>query len=94
MTKDMMVLQFFPNYNNEEPSSSTLILPTPVGVGMVVRYDSNQLSRVLCYNEKGEKVYVTVNKDTQLIITDKKGETYKFYLVPVRKPQTLEISRK
>lgn len=80
MTKDMMVQQFFPNYNNEKPSSSTLILPTPVGVGMVVRYDSNQLSRVLCYNEKGEKVYVTVNKDTQLIITDKKGETHKFYL--------------
>jgi hypothetical protein len=80
MTKDMMVQQFFPNYNNQKPSSSTFILPTPVGVGMMVRYDSNRLSRVLCYNDKGEKVYVSVNKDTQLIITDKKGVTHKFYL--------------
>ena len=80
MTKQMMMDQFFPNVNNEKPSSSTYILPTPVGVGMLVKYTSNRLSRVLCYNEKGEKVYISVNQNTQLIITDKKGETYKFYL--------------
>ena len=80
MTKQMMMDQFFPNVNYEKPSSSTYILPTPVGVGMLVKYTSNRLSRVLCFNEKGEKVYVSVNQNTQLILTDKKGETRKFYL--------------
>jgi len=80
MTKEMLMEQFFPNVNNEKPSSSTYILPTPIGVGVMVKYTSNRLSRVLCYNEKGEKVYISVNQNTQLTITDKKGETYKFYL--------------
>ena len=80
LTKDMLLQQFFPNQNNQNPSSSTTILPTPIGIGMIVRYDSNRLSKVLCYNDKGQKVYVSINKDTQLIITDKKGEIYKFYL--------------
>lgn len=80
LTKDMMMEQFFPNVNNQPPSSSIFILPTPVAVGMMVRYDSNKLSKILCYNTKGEKVYVSVNQNTQLIVTDKNGETQKFYL--------------
>ena len=80
MTKDMMIEQFFPNVNNQKPQSSTFILPTPVAVGMVVRYDSNKLSEVLCYNSKGKKVYVNVNQNTQMIVTSKNGETNKFYL--------------
>jgi len=80
LTKDMMMEQFFPNVNNQNPTSSTFILPTPVAVGMMVRYDSNKLSKILCYNSKGEKVYVSVNQNTQLIVTGKNGETHKFYL--------------
>jgi len=80
LTKDMMMEQFFPNVNNQNPSSSALILPTPVAVGMMVKYDSNKLSKILCYNSKGKKVYLSVNKNTQLTVTDKKGETHKFYL--------------
>ena len=80
LTKDMMMEQFFPNVNHRPPSSSMIILPTPVAVGMMVRYESNKLSKVLCYNSKGEKVYVSVNQNTELIVTDKKGDTHKFYL--------------
>jgi hypothetical protein len=76
----MMVEQFFPNYNYQKPTSNTLIIPTPVGIGIFIRYDSNKLSKVLCYNKKGEKVYVSVNQNTELIVTDKQGKTHKFYL--------------
>ena len=55
-------------------------MPTPVGVGMMVKYDSNRLSKVLCYNQKGEKVYISVNQNTELIVTNKQGQTHKFYL--------------
>lgn len=81
LTKQMLMDQLFPHWKPEGPSSSTVILPLPpLGVGMSTRYDSNRLSRILCYNQKDEKVYLGVNQNTQLIITDKKGETYKFYL--------------
>jgi hypothetical protein len=80
LTKDMMMQQFFPNVDNRNPSSNTSFVATPIGIEMMVRYDSNRLSKVLCYNEKGDKVYISVNQNTELIVTAKNGETHKFYL--------------
>jgi hypothetical protein len=80
MTKQMLLKQVF-SQDTLQPTSLPLVVVTPGAVvGMPVRYDSNRLSRVICYNQKGQEVFVSVNKDTQLIVTDKKGVVHKFYL--------------
>jgi hypothetical protein len=80
MTKQMLLQQVF---SQEQLKPDTLSLPLVAGgvfMSVPVRYQSNRLSKIMCYNEKDEKVYVSVNQNTQLIVTDTKGDVHKFYL--------------
>jgi hypothetical protein len=81
LTKQMLLEQMFPDAKPGGPSSTTVILPVPgVGAGMFTRYDSNRLAGIICCNQEHKKVVLRVDRNTQLIITDDKGETHKFYL--------------
>ena len=80
LTKEMLFEQMFP-HQNLQPKTMPLIVGAPGAiVGLPVRYDSNKLSKIMCYNQKREKVYLSVDQNTQLIITDRKGGARKFYM--------------
>jgi hypothetical protein len=43
-------------------------------------YAGNQITEIYCKNEKGEKVVISVDRNSMLIVNDKQGQTFKFYL--------------
>jgi hypothetical protein len=76
----MLLQQVIPE---EELKKGVVTLYAPAGnimIPMGVQYRANRLDKILCYNSKGQKVYVSVNQNTQLIVTDKKSDVHKFYL--------------
>jgi len=80
LTKQMLIEQVVPK---EELKKGSVTMYAPAGNIMIpigVSYRANNLNRILCYNDQGEKMFVSVNLNTQLIVTDKKGEAHKFYL--------------
>jgi hypothetical protein len=80
LTKDMLSDQII---TKEKLNNNKVSLYLPAGNIMTsfpIDYRSNNLKEILCYNDKGQKVYISVNKDTQLIVTDKKKQVHKFYL--------------
>ena len=57
------------------------------GTGMVpilplikATYAGNNITEIYCMNEKGEKVAISVDRNSMLIARDKQGKTIKFYL--------------
>jgi hypothetical protein len=77
LTKQMLLEQLTPPQNMR---TNTLMLPLgSIPASVPIRYTSNGVGRLLCFNQKGEKVYLKVNGNMQLIVTDKAGKTYKFY---------------
>jgi hypothetical protein len=80
LTKQMLLQQVIPE---EELKKGVVTLYAPAGsimIPMGVQYRANRLDKILCYNSKDQKVYVSVNQNTQLIVTDKKNDVHKFYL--------------
>jgi hypothetical protein len=80
LTKQMLLEQVIPE---KELQKGSVTMYAPAGNIMIplgVSYRANNLARILCYNDQGKRVFVSVNLNTQLIITDKKGEAHKFYL--------------
>lgn len=80
LTKQMLLEQVIPE---EDLKKGVVTMYAPAGsimIPMGVNYRANRLSKILCYNEKEQKVYVSVNQNTQLIVTDKHGDVHKFYL--------------
>ncbi len=68
----------------EQTSLPSLLFFLPIGPGTVLTipigpYNSNKMREVICYNKTGQKVKLSVDRNTQLIIKDKKGETHQFY---------------
>jgi hypothetical protein len=47
---------------------------------VAMEYEPNGLKRILSRNADGDQVYVSVDQNSQLIITDAKGESHKLYL--------------
>jgi hypothetical protein len=70
----------------EQMSSQELLQTKPLSLivstsghilGMNYAYDSDNQPRILCYDQDDQKVYVSVNQNTVLIITDKKGKIHR-----------------
>jgi hypothetical protein len=45
-----------------------------------VTYAGNQIREIYCVNDKGEKVIISVDRNSMLIVHDRQGQTHKFYL--------------
>jgi hypothetical protein len=76
ITKDMLM---------EQLGNKDALRIRPTGVAPILPfinplYNGNQTTEIYCINSKGEKVFLKVGHNSLLIINDKQGETYKFYL--------------
>ena len=58
LTKEMLFEQMFP-HQNLQPKTMPLIVGAPGAiVGLPVRYDSNKLSKIMCYNQKTHPIQI------------------------------------
>ncbi len=77
VTKDMLTEQI-------KGQERLTIEPTGMYVPLLplikASYAGNRITEVYCVNDKGEKVAISVDKNSMLIVRDKQGQTFKFYL--------------
>ncbi len=58
-----------------------LVVPTSGNIlGVNFAYDSNNTPKLLCYNQDDQKEYVSVYRNTVLLIRDSKGRTHRMHL--------------
>jgi hypothetical protein len=76
ITKDMLSLQV----GGHETLETQFTGMIPVLPLIKATYEGSKITEIYCMNDKGEKVVINVDRNSMLIVKDKQGETFKFYL--------------
>jgi hypothetical protein len=64
----------------EKPAIEPTGMNLPILPLIKASYTGNQITEIYCMNDKGEKVAIGVDPNSMLIVRNKQGQTFKFYL--------------